>query len=112
MKLWTATLLAAFVLSTPALAAAAEPLNGICIRDPDIDHTTRPDDNTILFTMRDHAVWKNTLPTRCFGLKDEPDGFTYQPTDPGTEEICSGQATIKLNSFKTFCLLGQFTRVK
>ena len=74
---------------TPTMAA---PGNTTCIRDPDIVNTT--------------------LPTRCFGLKNEEAGFTYQPTDPGTEELCSNQVTIKLNTFKSFCLLGDFVRVK
>jgi hypothetical protein len=102
----------ALLACLPFLAAAAPLQNSTCIRDPDIAQTQRPDDNTILFLMRDHKVWKNTLPTRCFGLQHEPDGFTYQPTDPGTEELCSGQVTIRLNTFKTTCLLGNFTRMK
>ena len=97
------------VLASPALALAG---NSTCIVDRDIVQTTRPDDQTILFTLRDHSVWKNTLPTRCFGLHNEPDGFTFQPTDPGTGDLCSGQVTIKLNFSKSFCQLGDFTRVK
>ena len=98
-----------FIGCGPALAA---PGNTTCIREPEIVSTTRPDDTTILFQMRNHSVWKNTLASRCFGLKAEPDGFTYQPTDPGTEELCSNQVTIRLNSLHSFCLLGDFVRVK
>ncbi len=106
---WVVVLAWSIAAAAPAVAATG---NTTCIRDPDIASTTRPDDYTILFHMRDHVVWKNTLPSRCFGLKDEPDGFTYQPTDPGTEELCSNQVTIKLNSFHSFCLLGNFVRMK
>ena len=96
----------------PSLAMAAPDPKSTCIFDRDIARTDRPNDTTILFTMRDHTVWKNTLQVRCFGLHNEPDGFTYQPTDPGTEELCSNQVTIRLNFYRSFCQLGDFTRVK
>ena len=95
----------------PAWKASAD-TSSQCIRDPDIVSETRPDDYTILFALRDHSVWKNTLQSRCFGLHNEPDGFTYQPTDPATQELCSNQVTIKLNSFRSTCLLGAFKRLK
>ena len=111
MRSPTSILCLAALLSSSIAAAAPDP-KSTCIFDRNIDHTDRPDDMTILFTMRDHKVWKNTLQVRCFGLHNEPDGFTYQPTDPGTEELCSNQVTIRLNSFRSFCQLGDFTRVK
>ena len=99
-------------LLAPGLAEAASGPKNTCIFARDIDHTDRPDDTTILFTMRDHTVWKNTLQSRCFGLHDESDGFTYQPTDPGTEELCSNQVTIRLNFYRSFCQLGDFNRLR
>ena len=54
----------------------------ICIASYNIDHTDIPDDNTIMFTMRDHTVYKNTLPYRCTGLRMDTRGYTYEPTDP------------------------------
>ena len=57
-------------------------------------------------------MWKNTLQSVCFGLKNEIGGFTYQPTDPGTQELCSNQVTIKLNMYGSFCQLGDFVRAK
>ncbi len=102
----------AVVLLSPVVAHADPAPNNLCIRDPDIVSETRPDDYTILFNMRDHTVWKNTMPTRCFGLRNETQGFTYQPTDPTNQELCSNQVTIKLNTFHSFCLLGNFTRIK
>ncbi len=98
----------ALTILIPNIALA----NDVCIRDPDIKNTEIVSDTTILFHMRDHKVWKNTLPVRCFGLKNAYDGFSYQPTDPGTEELCSQQVTIKLNDSPTFCQLGDFTRSK
>lgn len=107
----TGFLFAMATLAPPPAIAAPAP-NTVCIRDPEIVRTDRPDDFTILFTLRNHQVWKNTLPTRCFGLHKETDGFSYQPTDPATEELCSNQATIRLNRYRSTCLLGAFTRIK
>ncbi len=115
-----AVLLLAIILS-PVLASAQTMRSGSetgsdaksrCIHDPDIVRTERPDDQTILFYMRDHTVWKNSLQVSCIGLKNEPDGFTYQPTDPSEELLCSNQVTIRLNSFHSFCQLGDFNRVQ
>ena len=112
MRTTARAILCLTALVAPSLAAAAPDPRNTCIIDTNIDNTDRPNDTTILFTMRDHSVWKNTLPVRCFGLHNEPDGFTYQPTDPGTQELCSNQVTIRLNFNQTVCQLGDFTRVK
>ena len=103
--------LATVAAAQPAPSQGAAAANGVCIREPDIVSETRPDDFTIIFKMRHNLVYKNTLPARCFGLKSEPAGFTYQPTDPGTAELCSRQVTIRLNSLQSVCQLGNFSRV-
>ncbi len=81
----------------------------VCIRSYDIDHTEIPDDSTIIFHMRGHKAWKNTLIDRCVGLRLNTRGFTYSPTDPGTDEICSNLQTIRVNDTGQVCLLGAFT---
>jgi hypothetical protein len=83
----------------------------VCIRAYQIDHTEIPDDNTILFYMQNHKVWRNTLVDRCVGLKNNTRGFTYSPTNPGTDEICSNLQTIRVNDTGQTCLLGAFTPV-
>jgi hypothetical protein len=83
----------------------------VCLAAYNIDHTDIPDDHTILFTMRDHTVWKNTLPYTCSGLKLDTRGFTYEPTDPGSDTICSNLLTIRLNTYQNICELGDFTKV-
>ena len=103
-----ATLIATF----PAMAQAADDQKSICIRSYEIDHTEIPDDSTILFHMRDHKIWKNTLIDRCVGLKINNRGFTYSPTLPGTDEICSNLQTIRVNDTGQVCLLGAFTPVE
>jgi len=88
--------------------ASARP---VCLASYQIYNTTIPDDSTILFTMRDGSVWKNTLTSPCFGLKLDTRGFTYAPTDPGSDTICSNLVTIHTNTFHSICLLGAFTQV-
>jgi hypothetical protein len=100
-----------FMLPLLLLATFAH-AEDVCIRDPDIKATEVVDDSHILFHMRDHKTWVNTLQINCLGLRNEPYGFSYQPTDPTTQELCSNQVLIRLNTRNTFCELGNFTRVK
>lgn len=104
-----------WIASAPPATAADEPAGSgkqVCIRAYDIDHTEIPNDSTIIFHMRYHQIWKNTLINRCVGLKNNITGFTYSPTDPGTDEMCSNLQTIRLNDTGQVCLLGAFTPVE
>jgi hypothetical protein len=102
---------AALAATVPSLADDASH-KSVCIRSLDIDHTSIPDDSTILFYMRNHKVWKNTLVARCVALKNNTRGFTYSPTNPGTDEICSNLFTIRVNDTGEVCLPGAFTPVE
>jgi hypothetical protein len=102
---------AVLVSSLPALAEEASH-KSVCIRTMDIDHTEIPDDSTILFYMHHHKVWKNTLISRCVALKNNTRGFTYSPTIPGSNEICSNLFTIRVNDTGETCLPGEFTPVE
>jgi len=104
--------LALVSLPVIALADPGADAKSVCIRAYNIDHTSIPDDSTILFHMRDHTVWKNTLTDKCFGLKLNTRGFEYSPTNPGTDEICSNLQTIKLRDTGSICMLGAFTKVE
>jgi hypothetical protein len=104
--------LSAFALAAcqpmaPARTAGAS----VCLASYNIDHTDIPDDHTILFTMRDHSVWKNTLQYDCAGLRLDTRGYTYEATDPGSDTICSNLVTIHLNTYHNVCQLGDFTRL-
>ncbi len=92
----------------PAVTAQNAP---VCLASYAIDHTTVANDRTILFTMRDRSVWKNTLDAPCFGLALDPRGFTYTATDPGSDTICANLVTIVTNTDHTVCGLGAFTRI-
>ena len=62
--------------------------------------------------MRDHAQYRVNMLATCFGLKNEPDGYTFIQDSLETEQLCANQATIRLNSFRSICQLGNFTRIK
>jgi hypothetical protein len=79
--------------------------NGVCLQTSLIDRTEVPDDNTILFHMKDGKVWKNTLAFACSGLKFEG-SFAYTTETP---RVCSSQQTIRVLRTGNFCELGQFT---
>jgi hypothetical protein len=111
----TALLAACFLGAIPGAIPASAGTNADaadrCIPGERIDHTTVLDDQTILFVMRDHTVFRNRFPVRCLGLKNEARGFTYAPTDPGTEELCSNQMTIRLNTSRSVCQIGAFEKM-
>ncbi len=96
----------------PASAAGGDSPKSVCLPSYQIDHTETPDDQTILFHMRNHKVWKAALINRCVGLKINTRGFTYSPTDPGSDEICSNLLTIRLNDTGQTCLVGAITPVE
>ncbi|HLG89761.1 MAG TPA: DUF6491 family protein [Alphaproteobacteria bacterium] len=95
----------------PGATPAATKGNNVCIQTYQIDHTTIPDDNTILFYMKGGKIWKNTLPYRCPDLKFQG-GFQYT-TD--INEICSNLQTIRVINqgggpfLGSVCQLGEFT---
>jgi hypothetical protein len=97
--------------SAPRAPGQAQNAAPVCLASYNIDHTDIPNDSTILFTMRDRTVWKNTLVSPCFGLRLDSRGFTYEATDPGSDTICSNLVTIHTNTDHNVCLLGEFTKV-
>ena len=105
----TATLFGAAALTAALPAAADRP---VCFPSYQIDHTSIPDDNTILFHMRGHKVYNADLINRCVGLRINSRGFTYSPTIPGSDEICSNLLTIRLNDTGQTCLIGTITPVE
>jgi hypothetical protein len=84
----------------------------VCLSSLHIQRTEVPDDRTILFYMRDHSVWKNTLVQKCPGLSLDSRGFTYEPTDPGADSICGNLVTIRTNTNHLVCSLGAFSKVR
>lgn len=101
--------LMAVVLLAPATAMAAK---SVCLPAYQIDHTEVLHDSTILFYMRNHKVWKNAPINKCTTLSVNTRGFTYEPTSPGSDEICSNLVTIRVNDTHETCLLGEFIPVE
>ncbi len=95
-----------------AHAAAKQDSKSQCLFVPDIRETQIIDDNTVIYHMRDHSQYRVNMQVRCFGLKNEPDGYTFIQDSLGTEQLCANQATIRLNSLRSICQLGDFTRIK
>ncbi len=102
------------LLFLPGLANAApgQDPRTQCLFVPDIRETQIVDDNTLIYHMRDHAQYRVNMLTSCFGLKQEPDGYTFVQDSLETEQLCANQATIRLNSLRSICQLGNFTRIK
>jgi hypothetical protein len=103
----TAALFGAVALTAALPAVAAG--KSVCFPTYQIDHTSIPDDNTILFHMRGHKVYKADVINRCVGLSINSRGFTYSPTIPGSNEICANLLTIRLNDTGQTCLIGDIT---
>ena len=91
--------LALALLATPALA------DPVCLRSMDIERTSVPDSRTILFRMKDHTVWKNTLMADCPSLRFN--GFIYNASPDG--RICGNLQSIRVIHTGAVCLLGPFT---
>ena len=110
----TKQLLTRLACTLACLLPVSRQANGspsVCLRSYQVRNTERPDDNTILFAMQGGTVWANHLPHPCIGLAADPNGFTYTPTDPGSDTICSDLMLIRLNTFHSVCTLGAFTRL-
>lgn len=97
-------------LALAATAASAQPASvsssgNVCLKTIQIDHTQTPNTHTILFFMKNHTAWKNTLKSDCVGLMQN--GFIYEPTPP--DQVCGNFQTIRAIETKSVCVLGPFT---
>ncbi len=98
------------VLAVLLMAGGAQAAAPVCLQSYRIDHTDVPDDNTIMFHMRDHSVYRAHMVERCVGLALDPRGFTYEAI-PGSDEICANLLTIHLNTTHQVCLVGAIEKV-
>jgi len=106
--------------ATHAAAQAKEPaptptVAQACVYRPNIDHTKILDDRTILFFMRDHVTYQNTLKEQCFALK-AANRFAY--TEASMHRLCMGNLISVLQdvtpgavSANNLCKLGAFVPV-
>jgi hypothetical protein len=99
-------------LCLPLAAQAASnkmDMGSVCLNLADIDHTEILDDQTVLFHMRDGAVWENMLPEACTGLK-AANGFDFigQQGTGGQGKICGNIDLIHVANSDTSCAIGAF----
>ena len=113
----SAALLALFAVDQAQAADMSTPPR-ICLSTQDVRSTHAIDDNTILFTMLDGKVWKNTLRAPCHQLQFR-DSFTY---DDFGGQICANDqkirvlepaspasASLRAGQLGPYCQLGDFT---
>jgi hypothetical protein len=93
------------VASAHAQTATVSSSGNVCLKTILIDHTKTVDQHTILFYMKDHKVWRNTLASDCQGLL--VNGFVYMPTPP--DQVCGNFQVIRAIETKSVCTLGAFT---
>jgi anthranilate phosphoribosyltransferase len=95
----------------PVMAFAQAPTppvkHPICISGTDIESTSVPDDNTIVYHLRNGQVWKNTLKATCPQLKFE---HAFTEVIRGGE-ICANAQMIRVHETGSICALGDFTLV-
>jgi len=99
------------VAATASLPAMAEG-KSVCLQTSLIDHTEIPNDQTIMIYMRGHKLYKANIINKCVGLSLNSRGYSYTPTIPGSNEICSNLWTIRLNDTGEHCLVGDITPVE
>ncbi|MBV8799744.1 MAG: hypothetical protein JOY77_00635 [Alphaproteobacteria bacterium] len=95
-------------VATSALAQAPEGKSGsTCLRTVLIDRTKAPDDRTLLFYMKNGAVYQSTLPANCPQISIY--GFSYVATPP--DQICGNLQTIRVIRTGAMCLLGPLVQI-
>lgn len=112
---WLAVAVAA--IGAPSWLAAQDGEDGAFDRTPQdcvilqlVDQTDVIDDQNIIFTLRNHKVYRNTLPRKCPNLAREG-RFMYQTT---TGRLCSIDTITVLEQFGVglnrgfTCRLGEF----
>jgi hypothetical protein len=103
--------LLALLALLPGPAAADADSGGGCIDERQVDYTRAPDPGTLDFVMKDGTVWRNRLQAPCPGLVNNPQGWSYAPTQPETGRICANEQAIRLTFNGSFCHLGAFTHL-
>lgn len=87
----------------PGPASGEEPTKR-CLNVARIYRTETPDDSTILFHMRDGAVWKNELTNPCYGLRMQG-GFGFMSA---LDRVCDLDLIQILGPSRSVCGLGRF----
>ncbi len=103
----TVLLASALALVWLATGAVAQNSGSKCLRTILIDRTKAPDDRTLLFYMKNGAVYQSTLAANCPQLSIY--GFSYVATPP--DEICGNLQSIRVIRSGAVCLLGPLVQI-
>jgi hypothetical protein len=101
---------ALFVLLVSSSGIAQAPASSpgtVCLNLREIQRTEVQDDRTILFHMRNGAIWQNRLRQICPMLKTSP----WTQVLHGADQVCSNQQFIHVIQTGDTCSLGAFTPV-
>ena len=90
--------------------AAQDQPRRVCLNSTDIRNTHAVDSRTILFTMRNGDVWRNTLAAPCPSLVSQGAGSFTEVSH--TDFICAETQHITVAVSGAVCRLGAFDRVK
>lgn len=105
-RVLVALLLVAGCSSTSDRPARVENLGAEkhCLKIARIYRSEIVDDQTILFHMRDGAIWRNRLPNKCYGLRMQG-GFGYATA---LDMLCDLDIIQVLGGSRSVCGLGRF----
>jgi hypothetical protein len=109
----TAAAVAALLLiAGPAQARETTTADGhkmICLPAQDVQNTEALNDHQMLFHMRGHKTYVNTLSVPCGSLKDiNVEGFVWVADTP-TPEYCDNMEHIRVRQTGETCMLGAFS---
>jgi hypothetical protein len=109
----TATALAALLVTAGSAQArettTADGHKMICLPAQDVQNTEALNDHQMLFHMRGHKTYVNTLSVPCGSLKDiNVDGFIWVADTP-TPEYCDNMEHIRVRRTGETCMLGAFS---
>ena len=75
-----------------------------CLSISQVTRTSVPDQQHLVFYMRDGKVWENTLKQTCPGLNYSPWAWVVQ----GTSTVCANAQSLRVTQTGAVCTLGAF----
>jgi hypothetical protein len=111
-RVTAAALAALLVMAGSAWARETTTADGqkmTCLPAQDVQNTEALNDHQMLFHMRGHKTYVNTLSIPCGSLKDiNVDGFIWVADTP-TPEYCDNLEHIRVRRTGETCMLGVFS---
>jgi hypothetical protein len=99
----------AFLAACGFAAHPARAQGAFCFHRYNLDHVEAPNDNILLFYMKDGSVYANHTVGRCPGLSIAADaGGLRLGGGRGIDEFCSNLDWVVLRETRQQCLLGAY----